>query len=498
MTRRSAATYLDLTLERDGWDIKRTFSASYRATIYGRALNDLAEDRDWIPDLPHKSKIIEALKRRHAELTSTQDVPGYLDAIGAAVLKAGSKSSTFRIKVCRDHLFLEVREDGKPATLPFFHAVKESVRGLADTLLLLAPTLQALQKDRDKKNKIAQLLQWYELTVVARRISGGRDKATFRLLPRIEGPSSAPHENRRLICGAQTFLLASANVRSALANLARAWHDPMAYATLVCAAAGSGKDVLKDMLVYALAEYELRSTAGPTLSASSTRLQSLQSLLTAKKSANNVKKLGREQRHSPAKILLFVDEIHHRSSRAARELLLQPLTAHQLDLGTGRPIDLSNVRYLFAASRPRSEIRNEKPVDFWTRMNHTIEMKHPLALPRAQRQEVLTDYFRFFWARRADTVRKRTAADPAAKRLCDEGIVRPFCLAFGNDFNSPLAGLISIRTIDAIVGQLYSRALYELRSDPGISVDTLAAKGEEWMPEICELVVNESERAAMF
>lgn len=487
----SAAHDLELTLEQIGEDIRRSFSSTYANTPFGVALKALAADRAWIQATPYPSAINKALDQFDQALTRIEDVPGYLDAIGAAVLRLSSKSSTFRVKVCRDHLFLEVQVAGKHVTPPFFHETKHSTRGTVDTLLLLAPTLLSL---RTYPDKIANLLEWFELHVDATRVSGTATKGTFRIQPCINWTDSEPHAKRRLSCGEITLLMASVNMRRAVADVARTWHDPIGETTLICGAAGSGKELLKGMVFYALPGYKHQEIAGPMLAASPDLLRI---------SLTSPSCVSRSRRTPPKpKTLLFVDEIHHQSAEAARTFLLRPLTARQLDLNTGEKIDLSDCRFLFAASRPRSEIRKEKPPDFWTRMKHTIEMKHPLLdLPHVQRAEVLTDCFRFFWQRHADKViRKTTTSDTAAVKLLTKDFVDKFCDAFSKDFNSPLAGLISIRTIDAIVGQLYTRGLYRLRSEPTNDASDRAFSNdlEKWMPQICDDVVNEAERAAMF
>ena len=54
--------------------------------------------------------------------------------------------------------------------------------------------------------------------------------------------------------------------------------------------------------------------------------------------------------------------------------------------------------YVFTGSTPREEMFEIAPHDFWTRISHVVEMKHPLELDdENERRSVLGDYFQMFW-----------------------------------------------------------------------------------------------------
>jgi hypothetical protein len=96
--------------------------------------------------------------------------------------------------------------------------------------------------------------------------------------------------------------------------------------------------------------------------------------------------------------VVFVDEIHHPSAQSVREALLRPMETSKLH-HAGTTYDCKGqLTFLFAASEPPEELRKRDPVDFWTRIEHTIKMSHPLDLPTQHaRRLALEQYFSLFW-----------------------------------------------------------------------------------------------------
>lgn len=116
---------------------------------------------------------------------------------------------------------------------------------------------------------------------------------------------------------------------------------------------------------------------------------------------------------------MFVDEAHHpEDSTGARAALLRVLEAGTYyPVGSDKAEKVDNVLWLFASSRdlagPNS-IGNVPPPDFWTRMSHVVQVRHPLnatalrqhatSAPEERTKEVkrlqrtaLKWFFCFFW-----------------------------------------------------------------------------------------------------
>ena len=99
---------------------------------------------------------------------------------------------------------------------------------------------------------------------------------------------------------------------------------------------------------------------------------------------------------------LFLDEID-KCPVETRSGLLRILESETLvEPNSGRILSLKRVApyYVFAGSKPRNEMFSLEPRDFWTRISHVIEMRHPLGLEGDQhRLFVLQEYFQMFWNR---------------------------------------------------------------------------------------------------
>jgi len=105
---------------------------------------------------------------------------------------------------------------------------------------------------------------------------------------------------------------------------------------------------------------------------------------------------------------LVIDELD-KVSEDVRGMLLRFLESDEVTIpGTSVTVKIpERMRplYVFAGSKPKNEFLELKPIDFWSRITHTIEMQHPLnggehADPKRaaeDRQHTAEDYIRLFW-----------------------------------------------------------------------------------------------------
>lgn len=98
---------------------------------------------------------------------------------------------------------------------------------------------------------------------------------------------------------------------------------------------------------------------------------------------------------------LFIDEID-KTSDDVRAMLLRFLESKEIMLPDSSiiikiPDDLIPL-YIFAGSAPRREMFKKKPIDFWTRVSHVVEMSHPLDIGDLKSSCFITkEYIKLFW-----------------------------------------------------------------------------------------------------
>lgn len=100
---------------------------------------------------------------------------------------------------------------------------------------------------------------------------------------------------------------------------------------------------------------------------------------------------------------LFIDEID-KAGDDTRSMLLRVLESGDVNIPeTSMVVKIRKgltPLYIFAGSRPRREMVELLPFDFWTRISHTIEMSHPLDFDDInETRRVAADYVWMFWMR---------------------------------------------------------------------------------------------------
>ncbi len=233
-------------------------------------------------------------------------------------------------------------------------------------------------------------------------------------LPAMVNPSSK-HEDVQL-------LLSSNNVCRAIHKLSEVWNDPTAKSIFILAPPGSGKEILASSI------YDFRKFDGEyvsyALSPDSNLAETNQKMLffrdmsDAEAGAEVVAMINQELKDDAKLIknirdglifkarkgVLFLDEIDKDKEGKTRSGLLRLLendefAVYDTTLVIKMPNSITPV-YVFAGSKTLSGLLELEPSDFWTRIGHFVEMKHPLACATKDEQfSICQDYFLMFWNR---------------------------------------------------------------------------------------------------
>lgn len=400
-----------------------------------------------------------------------QPLPWYLDEFFNGIVKNMKDYAVHEIIVnsAHEHMFYALERTTEPedekswevAQTPFFQksppptptkSQPQQVRGLADTLLFLAPTIVSANNSRARRQgfDLHSLFQWFEITLQVSSSAITRHKGiyNFPLYPHIATNKYLELRSQVDSRGVKV-LVSSPNMRCAIAKVAQIWTATNPQSAIIIAPSGSGKEELFKLLAAGYRGQVVKASA-PTLQSWS----ALKNLLRA-----NSKLLS-------SKSILFLDEIHHSSATKLRQSMLRLVETRELPADDA-PADRLHLKcmFLFAASKPLSSLRKLAPLDFWTRIEHTISIQHPLMLDKSQvREEVLADYFDLFWGKELEDfeehhrhrygllIGKLTPArvDNIKKR-------------FVSQLSSPLIPLISVRELRSIISRLFTHVVTELR-----------------------------------
>jgi len=217
--------------------------------------------------------------------------------------------------------------------------------------------------------------------------------------PELQGGASEPWAVK-----SQEVVVSSPRVSAALESLSRIWEDRSANSVLLSAPPGSGKEVFALSIPYGTGRDPARIQ---TVSLGAANQEELERQLFGWKRDDGTIADGFIKRAVGS--ALFVDEAHRPDdSEGLRGSLLRPLEAGDyLPLQTSDPQRVGDVLFVFAASlplhrpagrsrrRPRRGLQRDenrraeclediRPQDFWTRMTHVLEIKHPLNLAESR------------------------------------------------------------------------------------------------------------------
>jgi hypothetical protein len=496
-----------LILTKRGNEIERNFDASLKATVFGEALDALNKKgilKNEFPEVPALDLVPDA-----DIFQKPQGVPWYLDAIGRELFKNAKKQYRLQVKGCEGFLFIRlwVRTAGAWELLlrPFFHASQlpskkdtnkkrrdEALRGLADTLLFIAPELHS------KSVNVRELFDWCNIDIETSCVESTSDRLILSFTPSATvyttdvEPGKKSFDIEDLNGSAMRVLVASRNVRTAVKDLAEVWHNPIPRSVLLSAWTGSGKEVLKSLFVYACLVPQKRVVefAAPELAGSPDRWKRIVNELKARRLFNLKDK--RISKHS----ILFLDEIHHPEVAELRSGLLRSMETDKVAFEKCG-VETKLLTYLFAASKSPEQLREVPPPDFWTRIEYNVVMRHPLLLAGSERRDALRQYFCLFWRKAAE---KRRDESPQYVEVLG-GRVAEISETFVDVLGSPLIPMISMRTIRSIVSRLFGRALYLAQTeqpDQDDLVKGIRLKFDDWATEICHQIVPELKPEGVF
>lgn len=402
--------------------------------------------------------------------TTFRDVPSYIDILIIHVNQCShNEPHTIIVKACDDHLFVELYGPCSIAPLdasqwpilrPFFDPRPSGQNGdkggVADTILLLAPSLVELDLP---ENEWSRLFAWFSLKINIRK---HEDNGKMIVEPVLDWTTNEfrrsqfslryyPWASNGVCRKWKTLCVASPTFRKALGKLAEAWHDDDLRSVLLCAPPGAGKEVLKEFLWYAL-----RLTRSDGIEFSAPELHSRGNIVS--NILVHAGKSGIIQAGETRRTFVFFDEIHQPSAARVREALLRIMESGELR-GAGGRVRVAPWIFVFAGSRRWSDLRTEAPPDFWTRIEYPIELEHPLQIrDKRQRKDALREYVRMFWS---DGQTIETEANEASIEA--EDVREWLAEGFADEMASPFLPAFSIRTLRSIVKRLKSRARYGVR-----------------------------------
>jgi hypothetical protein len=510
-------TPITLILTRRGDQIERKFVPSLARTDFGKALKALNPSRRKL-EREFPGVKLPKLDPNSAIFQKWQDVPWYLDKIGRELFENRDNRYRLKVKACDGFLYIRLqiqRADGKWELLirPFFQELplpkspdKMGIdRGFADTLLFIAPKLKAGVRNA------GEIFKWYDIDIKASctKFDSRRQQLTLAFEPEVRVFRGEVDEDKKSIDyrdlkgSPGKVLVVSKNVRAAIGELAEVWDNPLPRSVLLSAWTGSGKEVLKDLFLYAcgLTEDRVMEFAAPDLAASGSHGKQIFDKMKCKKLFSVVAKDEELRSHC----VLFLDEIHHNGVQQLRSGLLRSMEIDEISDGQNT-VKTNRLTYLFAASNSPEQLRELPPPDFWNRIQYNVVMNHPLSLPKDERAEAFRQYFCLFWRKAAET-RTRNDKDKDVETtknirlLQGKGAMKKISKRFVDVLGSPLIPMVSMRTIRTIVARLFGRALYLSKTEqPEASdlADRVSDQLEDWANEICRHIVPESRPEGLF
>jgi hypothetical protein len=183
---------------------------------------------------------------------------------------------------------------------------------------------------------------------------------------------------------------------------------------------------------------------------------------------------------------LFVDEID-KADKSVRNLLLRVLESEEItDPHTSKVIKIENrvPFYIFSGSMSRKDMFQESPPDFWTRISHIIEIRHPLEYDDLEKgKKVMKDYLWMFWTQHVEKVLKKnplingngkyknnTSLKPLVdyekdlfKFLLDKITVNFVCDILTDELCGRGKPIVSIRTLRSIIARSFFRLVDIIR-----------------------------------
>lgn len=216
--------------------------------------------------------------------------------------------------------------------------------------------------------------------------------------------------------GTRQLLVSSSQVRRGLRVAAEAWRNPSINNLLISAPPGSGKERLSQYVAaghFVATKGRRQGKDEPTVSLAECRPEQVgQELCTA---------VARIEAPGPApkapKGAVILDEAD-KPQPPVRSALLRLLEARRAEwLGPAGRVeyDLKGVLFVVNVAVPIRVLRQEKgPIDFWTRIQRSVELAHPLI---DSSPDVLESYLAMFFAMALEEFEDTGRGYPALERL---------------------------------------------------------------------------------
>lgn len=204
------------------------------------------------------------------------------------------------------------------------------------------------------------------------------------------------------------ILVSSNNICSTLCKISEVWNDRTARSVLLIAPPGSGKELIAEA-IYKGGCYSGKFITTTMASGSIDRFEKTLFTVSDKTLPQINERLEKIKPQADDGFVLqalngvlFLDEVD-KSQDSYRAMLLRLLetsgfTAPNTPLIVNLKKTGSPPLYIFAGSLRKEDLLDLKPLDFWTRISHMIEIRHPLDITSdIERKRCYRDYFVLFW-----------------------------------------------------------------------------------------------------
>lgn len=280
--------------------------------------------------------------------------------------------------------------------------IREKLRGIGDLALALAGLTKAIDPfddftvitDLQRKND--RDVEW---AVEFEAFQNSQNKQYVLTIPfeaeRASG-HTVPHKR-----DSQKVLIPSRKVAEGFEKLANLWHTPGFATFMLSAPPGSGKEVMLKAMCSGLdMDFKPVVLGGQ-------KVESIAESLFGSRSKPGLLSHYRKEKKDARSTLLFFDEVD-KCDPAHRSMLLRVVESRDyFDGDKGEVCELSKqLHFGFAGSEALAKSRLRDPIDFWTRIEYSLQLDHPLEDAwrelhqlKEERYEraVLAHYFRYFW-----------------------------------------------------------------------------------------------------
>ncbi len=416
------------------------------------------------------------------------------------------------LKACREFIFgsaylyskdqgclIDEPENIKWITRPVFEYIKlgksstlteEEQMGLVGQVLyfLGIPIISLLKKNNIQK-ELNELISWWQVDLEVKKFSSNSNEFNLSLEGKVTYFDAKLNPRKKLIDfpqPRQPTLVSSLHVRKTLHELSHIWINDLAKNAIICASAGSGKEVMSDILCSIVRGGGMYKVTVSTAGRKPDNLEKeIENQLRTAIGSGAVKM---EKQTLNGSVFFFFDEIHQ-SYEEVRAWLLRMIENDEVVYEEKKLKLKGNVFYFFASSVEPAVLREMEPSDFWTRIEYFVRMDHPLdgsLYPEDQQgqfREVLRDYFCLFWIRMKKDVQVKKWLKSKLDNLTNLLAIEELSTEFEKTLSSPLIPVISVRNVRSIVKRLWGRTVNHFIVNPSTGVSDIRENFQQWIEE---------------